>query len=74
MAHCERCAHPSLESTARSHPPLQSEFIAQHPQYLAPNNAMDFLSDNGGIDYNYCYCKSFPSTDEEDWLIMAWCK
>jgi len=22
---------------------------------------MDFLSDNGGIDYNNCYCKSFPS-------------
>jgi alpha 1,2-mannosyltransferase len=33
---------------------------------------MDFLSDNGGIDYNDCYCKSFhsqPSTDEDDRLI-----
>jgi len=77
VAHCERCIHPSLQPTTRSHPPPLSEFIAQNPQYLAPNNAMDFLSDNGGIDYNDCYCKSFPtqpSTDEPDRLIMAWRK
>ena len=74
VAHCERYTYPFLQPTARSHPPLLSEFIARHPQHLAPNNAMDFLSDNGGIDYNDCYCKPVhpqPSIYEDDRLIMT---
>jgi hypothetical protein len=40
---------------------------------------MDFLSDNGGIDYNMCQCMSVPisalsyKSRMTDWrLIMAW--
>jgi len=31
------------------------EFIAEHPEYVAPDNAMDYLSDNGGDSYNLCH-------------------
>ena len=34
-----------------------SEFIDTHPEYLAPNNSMKFLSDNGGNTYNMCHCE-----------------
>ena len=34
-----------------------AEFITENSQYLAPNNSMDFLSDNGGETYNLCHCK-----------------
>ena len=46
-------AHPRL--------PLSScaEFMAEHPEYVAQNNAMSFLSDNGGSSYNLCHCTSF---------------
>ncbi|KAJ7185410.1 glycosyltransferase family 15 protein [Mycena filopes] len=32
-----------------------SRFIAKHPQYVAENNAMDYLSDDGGETYNLCH-------------------
>jgi hypothetical protein len=35
--------------------------MAEHPEYVVQNNAMNFLSDNGGKDYNLCHCMS--STD-----------
>ena len=34
-----------------------AEFIKQYPQYLAPDNSMEFLSDDGGAKYNGCHCK-----------------
>jgi alpha 1,2-mannosyltransferase len=33
--------------------------MAEHPEYVAQNNAMSFLSDNGGSSYNLCHCTSF---------------
>jgi len=40
------------------------EFVAENPQYLAPNNSMDFLSDNGGQSYNLChYWSNFEIAD-----------
>jgi hypothetical protein len=36
---------------------VPAEFIKEHPEYVAPNNAMNFLSDNGGEDYNLCHCE-----------------
>ena len=33
------------------------EFAQDKPQYIAANNSMDFLSDNGGQTYNLCHCK-----------------
>jgi hypothetical protein len=38
-----------------------ADFITENPQYVAPNNAMNFLSDNGGTNYNLCHCTSMPS-------------
>jgi len=35
------------------------DFMRDHPEYVAQNNAMAFLSDNGGIEYNLCHCTSF---------------
>lgn len=34
------------------------EFIKAHPEYLAEDNAMNFISDDGGHNYNLCHCKS----------------
>ena len=33
-------------------------FISEHPEHVVWNNAMGFLSDNGGTDYNLCHCAS----------------
>jgi alpha 1,2-mannosyltransferase len=32
------------------------EFMEQNPDLIAPNNGMDFLSDDGGVTYNRCHC------------------
>lgn len=37
---------------------VTSEFIAEHPQYVSPQNSMNYLSDNGGETYNLCHCES----------------
>jgi alpha 1,2-mannosyltransferase len=37
---------------------LHAEFIAANPGLVSPENAMDFLSDDGGETYNRCHCKS----------------
>ena len=34
-----------------------SDFLKTHPEYLAEGNAMDFISDNGGEEYNLCHCE-----------------
>jgi alpha 1,2-mannosyltransferase len=34
----------------------RADFIKQNPQHVAANNAMSFLSDNGGETYNLCHC------------------
>jgi len=33
------------------------EFVTENPQYLHPDNSMDFLSDNSGETYNLCHCE-----------------
>jgi len=35
------------------------EFTKLYPQYLAPNNSMEFISDNDGSEYNGCHCELF---------------
>ena len=32
------------------------EFIKAHPEYVAKNNAMGYMSDDGGNSYNLCHC------------------
>ncbi len=33
------------------------EFIKLHPDLVEPDNAMQFLSDDGGETYNRCHCE-----------------
>jgi hypothetical protein len=33
--------------------------VAEHPEYVVEKNAMNFLSDNGGNNYNLCHCTFF---------------
>lgn len=37
------------------------EFTQAHPEHVANDNAMKFLSDDGGESYNKCHCTSFLS-------------
>ncbi len=32
------------------------EFTAEHPEYISQDNAMGFLSNDGGESYNLCHC------------------
>ena len=32
------------------------EFIKAHPEYVAKNNAMGYMSDDHGNSYNLCHC------------------
>lgn len=34
-----------------------SDFIAENPDLVSPDNAMNFISDDGGENYNNCHCK-----------------
>ncbi|KAG5221288.1 glycosyltransferase family protein [Salix suchowensis] len=34
-----------------------TEFMDEHPEYVSANNSIEFLSDNGGLNYNLCHCK-----------------
>ncbi|KAF7313799.1 Glycosyltransferase family 15 protein [Mycena chlorophos] len=35
------------------------EFVRKYPQYVADDNAMSYLSDDGGETYNLCHCECF---------------
>ena len=37
-----------------------TDFAKLHPEYVAENNAMGFMSENGGEKYNLCHCESRP--------------
>ncbi|GMM27294.1 hypothetical protein DAMA08_000100 [Martiniozyma asiatica (nom. inval.)] len=39
---------PSLWSTTK-------QFMEEYPQHIAKNNLMDFISDDGGLNYNRCH-------------------
>lgn len=34
------------------------EFMEANPDLVAKDNALDFLSDDGGLTYNRCHCES----------------
>ena len=46
---CERSATEQIHAFA--------EFMEQHPEYIAKDNAMAFISDDGGNAYNLCHCE-----------------
>lgn len=48
--------------------------MEEHPEYVAQNNAMGYLSDNGGESYNLCHCKFIlpGSYTDSDSLDIVW--
>ncbi|OAX44677.1 glycosyltransferase family 15 protein [Rhizopogon vinicolor AM-OR11-026] len=59
---------PSLWSTVKN-------FISEYPQYVSPDNSMDFLSDNAGDSYNMChFWSNFEIADMDFWRSEAYMK
>jgi len=51
------------------------EFIAENPQYVAKDNAMNFLSDDGGSSFNLChFWSNFEIADMDFWRSEAYMK
>ncbi|KAF9063735.1 glycosyltransferase family 15 protein [Rhodocollybia butyracea] len=51
------------------------EFMDLHPQYIAPANAMSYLSDDGGETYNLChFWSNFEIADMDFWRGEAYQK
>ncbi|TFK54856.1 glycosyltransferase family 15 protein [Heliocybe sulcata] len=51
------------------------EFLVDNPQYVAQDNALGFLSDDGGISYNLChYWSNFEIADMDFWRGEAYAK
>ncbi|KAF9034832.1 nucleotide-diphospho-sugar transferase [Panaeolus papilionaceus] len=49
------------------------QFIKAHPEYVAPNNAMGFISDNNGDGYNLChFWSNFEIANMEFWRGPAY--
>ncbi|KAJ7314989.1 nucleotide-diphospho-sugar transferase [Mycena albidolilacea] len=49
------------------------EFIALHPEYVAEDNAMAYLSDDGGETYNLChFWSNFEIADMSFWRSPAY--
>jgi hypothetical protein len=60
--HVASPSHPFDSRMQPASPFSLTDFISAHPEYVAPNNAMGFVSDDGGADYNLCICRSFSLT------------
>lgn len=56
--------------------PTYIEFIHANPELVEPENAMAFLSDDGGETYNRCHCKyipfTFPSNFSLHFRVSVW--
>ncbi|KAH9847748.1 glycosyltransferase family 15 protein [Lenzites betulinus] len=50
-------------------------FAKEHPEYIAPNNAMGYMSDDGGESYNLChFWSNFEIANMEFWRGEAYTK
>jgi len=59
----------SIESLS----PTVKELLSQHPEYMVPDNVMNFLSDNGDDDYNSClFFNNFEIADVNLWRGEAY--
>lgn len=48
-------------------------FMKEYPQYIHPNNALDFISDDGGETYNLChFWSNFEVGDLDFWRSDAY--
>lgn len=53
--------------------PTVVNFMNLNPQYVHPNNAMDFVSDNDGMTYNLChFWSNFEIADLDFWRSEAY--
>ncbi|KAH8105096.1 glycosyltransferase family 15 protein [Cristinia sonorae] len=51
------------------------KFARENPQYVSPNNAMGYISDNGGQSYNLChFWSNFEIASMEFWRGEAYSK
>ena len=51
------------------------EFTAAHPQYVAPDNALGYMSDDGGRTFNLChFWSNFEIGDLDFWRGEAYSK
>ncbi|KDQ22950.1 glycosyltransferase family 15 protein [Pleurotus ostreatus PC15] len=49
------------------------DYMGKHPEYVAKDNAMDYLSDNGGETYNRChFWSNFQIADMDMWRGEAY--
>ncbi|KAG1823555.1 glycosyltransferase family 15 protein, partial [Suillus subaureus] len=66
---------PEREPTITSLWSVVKEFISDHPEYVSPNNSMDFISDDAGDTYNMCHFSSnFEIADMDFWRGEAYTK
>ena len=50
-------------------------FVKENPQYVVPDNAMDYMSDDGGKSYNLChFWSNFEIADMDFWRGEAYSK
>src|SRR5260221_1209757 len=40
-------------------PSVFTDFVKKHPEYIAKDNALGFMSSDKGETYNLCHCQSF---------------
>ncbi|KAI0738252.1 glycosyltransferase family 15 protein [Daedaleopsis nitida] len=51
------------------------EFVRENPQYVAENNAINYMSDDGGNSYNLChFWSNFEIADMDFWRSEAYSK
>ncbi|KAH9018225.1 glycosyltransferase family 15 protein [Lactarius deliciosus] len=49
------------------------DFITEHPEFVSPNSAMDFISDDEGESYNLChFWSNFEIADMDFWRGPAY--
>ncbi|TFK20033.1 glycosyl transferase [Coprinopsis marcescibilis] len=66
---------PEYEETVKSLWPTVKEFINEYPQYLHPDNALAWLSADGGDTYNMChFWSNFEIADMDFWRGEAYTK
>ncbi|KAJ3785657.1 glycosyltransferase family 15 protein [Lentinula aff. detonsa] len=62
-----------ISATIRSLWSTVTDFIENHPEYIATDNAMGFISDNNGKTYNRChFWSNFEIADMDFWRGEAY--
>ncbi|KAG7092472.1 alpha-1,2-mannosyltransferase KRE2 [Marasmius oreades] len=66
---------PEYEATIPSLWETVKGFMKEYPEYVVPNNAMGFVSDDGGRTYNKChFWSNFEIGDLDFWRGEAYSK